>query len=79
MVAELVSCDPGMTGFEALTFGEAAGRLGISSRQLADLVIEGELRVVPVGDVQLIPLPEVQRLASLRGAPEARARAADSP
>jgi len=57
---------PGMTGFDALTFGEAAGRLGISSRQLADLVVEGKLRVVPVGDVRLIPLPEVQRLVERR-------------
>ena len=57
---------PGMTGLQALTFGEAAGRLGVSGRELAELVVGGRLKVLPVGDVQLIPLREVQRLTAER-------------
>jgi hypothetical protein len=49
---------------QALTFGEAAGELGITSRRLADMVVGGDLKVLPVGDVQLIPLREVQRVVA---------------
>jgi hypothetical protein len=49
-----------------LTFGEAAGRLGLSSLELAELVVGGRLKVLPVGDVQLIPLHEVRRLVAER-------------
>ena len=51
---------------QALTFGEAAGQLGLSSHQLADLVVGGALKVLPVGDVRLVPLQEVRRLAAER-------------
>src|SRR5919198_3083777 len=61
---------------QALTFGEAAGQLGLSSHQLADLVVGGALKVLPVGDVRLVPLQEVRRLAAERGRVALASRAA---
>ena len=60
----VLSFHPGMTGLQALTFGEAAGQLGLSTHELAELVVRGALKVLPVGDVQLIPLQEVQRVVA---------------